>query len=446
MKKVFSLLACATVAFASCTLTKEDGTSGPVIVNPDDVLVGKTEVLDPDTQKVKLEQVGTKLMDVFPASEYEDLVEVSEVFASHCDRYYNDEDYDWTAFFEAFDEDWQKKMYESIKISDNKWETTMNYYLSNCTGVLTLGHDAAEYAEGKDIKVILEDVDGEDWEMTLVSKDLKKVFIGEWYDIWYDYNWNDDTYEYEQIENEDKYELTVEIPNSLTFDVKKGGKFFASVSMKFDYNISQDGLNYEQDRVAVITEVKIDDLALTLEKASVNAATGEIELKQSLTKSGMLVFSQSLSSKVLVELEEEDGEIVDAKVNESSANYELNILGELQFKGACSDLEKLAEKYEQDIDSERTCKGIAKDMTELLQLNVYYDCTSTVQARIEFEPMSEEDEYYGNEYYWIEPVIVFEDGSRYRFEKYFKERDFRDLIEKFDLFVYDYEDMVDSIY
>ena len=94
MKKVFSLLACATVAFASCTLTKEDGTSGPVIVNPDDVLVGKTEVLDPDTQKVKLEQVGTKLMDVFPASEYEDLVEVSEVFASHCDRYYNDEDYD----------------------------------------------------------------------------------------------------------------------------------------------------------------------------------------------------------------------------------------------------------------------------------------------------------------------------------------------------------------
>lgn len=437
MKKLFYLLAAAVVAFASCTLTKDDGTSGPVIVNPDDILVGKNEVLDPDTQKVKLEQVGLKLMDIFPASEYEDLVEISEVLVSHCDRYYNDEDYDWTAIYESFDEEWQKGIYETVKVGDNKWETTINLFLSNCTGVLTLGQDAAEYAEGKDTKVILEDVDGEDWEMTLVAKDLKKVFIAEWCE---------DPYEYEEIENEDQYELTVEIPNSLTFEVKKGGKFFASVSMKFDYNISQDGISYENDRVSVTTEVKIDDLALTLEKASVNAASGDIELKQKLTKGGMLIFSQTFSSKLLVEIEEEEGEIVGGDVNESTFAYELNILGELQLKGVCSDVKKLAEKTEQDIDSERTCKGIASDMTELLQLSLYYDCTSTVQAKVEFEPMSDEDEYYGGEYYWIEPVIVFEDGSRYSFEKYFRERDFRDLLDDFDLFVYDYEDMIESIY
>ena len=437
MKKLFYLLAAAVVAFASCTLTKDDGTSGPVIVNPDDILVGKNEVLDPDTQKVKLEQVGLKLMDIFPASEYEDLVEISEVLVSHCDRYYNDEDYDWTAIYESFDEEWQKGIYETVKVGDNKWETTINLFLSNCTGVLTLVQDAAEYAEGKDTKVILEDVDGEDWEMTLVAKDLKKVFIAEW---------NEDTYEYEEIENEEQYELTVEIPNSLTFEVKKGGKFFASVLMKFDYNISQDGISYENDRVSVTTEVKIDDLALTLEKASVNAASGDIELKQTLTKGGMLIFSQTFSSKLLVEIEEEEGEIVGGGVNESTVAYELNILGELQLKGVCSDVKELAEKAEQDIDSERTCKGIASDMTELLQLSLYYDCTSTVQAKVEFEPMSDEDEYYGGEYYWIEPVIVFEDGSRYSFEKYFRERDFRDLLDDFDLFVYDYEDMIESIY
>ena len=216
--------------------------------------------------------------------------------------------------------------------------------------------------------------------------------------------------------------------------------------MKFDYNISQDGISYENDRVSVTTEVKIDDLALTLEKASVNAASGDIELKQTLTKGGMLIFSQTFSSKLLVEIEEEEGEIVGGDVNESTFAYELNILGELQLKGVCSDVKKLAEKTEQDIDSERTCKGIASDMTELLQLSLYYDCTSTVQAKVEFEPMSEEDEYYGGEYYWIEPVIVFEDGSRYSFEKYFRERDFRDLLDDFDLFVYDYEDMIESIY
>ena len=74
MKKLFYLMSCALIAFAC---SKDNGTNGPVIVNKDDILVGKKEVLDPDTQKQKLEQVANKFIDLFPAKEYEDLIEVS---------------------------------------------------------------------------------------------------------------------------------------------------------------------------------------------------------------------------------------------------------------------------------------------------------------------------------------------------------------------------------
>ena len=53
---------------------------------------------------------------------------------------------------------------------------------------------------------------------------------------------------------------------------------------------------------------------------------------------------------------------------------------------------------------------------------------------------------YGEEYYWIEPVIVFDDGTRYFFYEYFDDRIFEDLVEDFEDFIYDYEDMVDEIY
>ena len=58
-------------------------------------------------------------------------------------------------------------------------------------------------------------------------------------------------------------------------------------------------------------------------------------------------------------------------------------------------------------------------MNSLYDIAVYYDGTSSKQASIEFEPMS----YWGDEY-WIEPILVFNDGTRYLFIDYFIEEDF----------------------
>lgn len=444
MKKLFYFLSCAMIAFAACSPEKE-GDGGPVIVNPDDILVGKNEVLDADTQKSKLEQIGNKLMSVFPAQEYEDMMELSEIIFSHCDKYFNDEYYDWSELDEVGD-DLYDDFYREDQKSAHKWEYTYTVFLSNCTGVVTLGKRGAEYQKSDETKLIIEDVEGEDWEAVLVAKNLKTVFLGEWLATWYNYEWDDESWEYVDVKYEDIYNITVEIPNSLTFDVSREGQFVASVTVNFDYRISNDGIDYDSDRIGVSVEMKVDDLVMTLEQASVDAATGEIVYSQSLTKGGMFIVSQKLSASAELELEEEDGEVVDAIVDNASANVEFNLLGELQLKGTCTDFVKLVETVDEEFDSERACERAAERATSLVEINVYYDCTPTVQAKIEFEPISEYDDYYGKEVYWIEPVIVFEDGSRYLFEKYFKERDFRDLIENFEDFVLDYEDMVEDIY
>ena len=87
---------------------------------------------------------------------------------------------------------------------------------------------------------------------------------------------------------------------------------------------------------------------------------------------------------------------------------------------------------------------MAEKASRLIDLGIYYDGTSTKQARIAFEVVVEED-FYG-EYYWIEPVLEFSDGTRYFFYDYFDDRIFENLVDDFQDFIYDYEDMVEDIY
>lgn len=436
MKKLFYLMSCALVAFAC---SKDNGTNGPVIVNKDDILVGKKEVLDPDTQKQKLEQVANKFIDLFPAKEYEGLIEVSAAFASHSDRYFNDESYDWSDL-EADFEGIFEKLYDEKQKSEYKWEYTYTLFLSNCTGTVTLGKRSAEYESSKDTKLIIEDVEGEDWELTLAYKNTKTVNFGEWVDTWYGYEYDYDKWEYVEVEYENLYKISVEIPESLTFEVKRDGKFFAKVTANFDYSISKDGVDYQKDRFAVSVEAEIDDLIFNVNKAEMNSETGDVSWNVSVKKGGMFLFSLAVSGHADMVYKEEDGEIVEAEAKSATMNMDFNLLGELQLKGSCSNLIDFSDLVDAYYENEKDCDRAARKATELLVLNVYYDCTPTVQAHIEVEPVYDYGEYF------LEPVIVFEDGSRYSFEKYFKERDFKELIDNFEDMIFDYEDMVEDIY
>ena len=436
MKKLFFLFLCVCIAAVSCDQKNADGTDGPVIINPGDIIVGKNDVLDDEAQKLKLEQVATKLMDMFPADEYEDMMELSKVMYSHCDRYFTDEDYDWSDLEDA-GEDIAETLYDEKQTGEYKWQYTYTLFLSNCTGIVTLDKNEARYEESDITKVIIKDVDGEDWEAVVTPKRLKKVFLGEVLETYYDY--------YEDIEYTDVYNVTVEIPASLSLEVKRNGRFFAEVEVKFDYEVSKDGVDIEKDRIGVEAEIKIDDLVLTLKNASYDASTGKVEFSQSLRKGDYFIFSQSLKGKAELEYDEDEDDYVYIEDWDGEVEVELNVLGELQIKGTCSDLNKLSGYLEDEFDSEKDCEKAAERVTRLVDLGVYYDGTSTRQASVEFDPVVE-DNGYGDEFYWIEPVLVFGDGSRYFFYDYFDDRIFEDLVEDFEDFINDYEDMVEDVY
>ena len=436
MKKLFFLFLFVCIAVVSCDQKNADGTDGPVIINPGDIIVGKNDVLDDEAQKLKLEQVATKLMDMFPADEYEDMMELSKVMYSHCDRYFTDEDYDWSDLEDA-GEDIAETLYDEKQTGEYKWQYTYTLFLSNCTGIVTLDKNEARYEESDITKVIIKDVDGEDWEAVVTPKRLKKVFLGEFLETYYDY--------YEDIEYTDVYNVTVEIPASLSLEVKRNGRFFAEVEVKFDYEVSKDGVDIEKDRIGVEAEIKIDDLVLTLKNASYDASTGKVEFSQSLRKGDYFIFSQSLKGKAELEYDEDEDDYVYIEDWDGEVEVELNVLGELQIKGTCSDLNKLSGYLEDEFDSEKDCEKAAERVTRLVDLGVYYDGTSTRQASVEFDPVVE-DNGYGDEFYWIEPVLVFGDGSRYFFYDYFDDRIFEDLVEDFEDFINDYEDMVEDVY
>lgn len=435
MKKLAVALMSVCVLASSCDKNlKIDESNGPSIVNPGDIIVENGEALKADTQKEKLEQVASKLMNEFDVKEYENLIEVSEVMFRHADKYYYDEDYDWSALEDPF-EDIAESLYDESNVGKNRWECTLTLFLSNCTGEVTLSKHEATYKESKKTKVVLKDVDGEDWEFEVTSKNLKEVYLGEYLDTYYNYDTGKDA--------TDAYYVSVEIPNSLTFSVTKGGKFFAEATVRFDYSISEDGLDIERDRIGVEVDLTIDDLTMLLKKASYDAATDKLEYSYAFKKGEVFILSQSVKASAKVDVDEDDDYYVEDW--DASVDVEMNILGEVQVKGTCTDANKLASYLDAYYETEKDCERAVNNANALIDLGVYYDCTDVKQASIEFDVVVDED-YYGYEDFWIEPVIVFEDGSSYLFYEYFDDRIFEVLAEDFEDFIFDYEEEFEDIY
>ena len=438
MKKAFFLIIGILAAICSCKPDAIEDPDGPSIINPDDIIVGDKETLEPDSQKEKLEQVATKMIDIFPADEYEDVMEMCAEAITHGESIFDD-DYDWSELEDVW-EDISEKFLTQEEISDYETRYFLYLFFSNCTGTVEFGEKKATYKKSSNTKAIFYGDNGEKWEAEITPKGLKEVYLGEWMDTYYDYYYDWETDTYEEYWYTEYYNVTVEVPSSLTASLKRDGKTIAEVSFSIDHNIGKDGVDIEKNYISASCEVIIDDLKYTVTQVMYNAKNGNAELTSSLYKGDIFIFSESFSGNASYDIDEE-GYIEDW--DGKTASFKLNILGEIQMTGSCSNIKRLSELADSDIRSENDLERCVNNMNSLIDIAVYYDGTSIKQAAIELEPMVEEDSYYGNSY-WIEPVIVFEDGSRYLFYEYFEEDDFQYLIKKFERLMENYESMVED--
>ena len=295
---------------------------------------------------------------------------------------------------------------------------------------MEFGEHKATYKKSSDTKVIYYEEDGTKWEVEITPKKLKEVYLGEWLDSYYDY---------EDVWYKEYYNVTVEVPGSLSASIKRNGKTFAAASFSIDHNFGKDGIDLEKDHITLSCELQFDDLKFNVSKAMYNAKSGDIEFSASIYKGDIFVCSVRFSGNGTYDLAE-DGDLLDWDAE--GFEFSTNLLGEIQIKGNCTDAVKLAEYADSYFESESELERVVNNINSIIEINVYYDGTSAKQAAIEMEPMVEKD-FYGY-YYWIEPVIVFNDGSRYLFYEYFDEDDFSYLIQKFERMIENYASLARS--
>lgn len=382
---------------------------------------GNTDITgDPEQAKNRLESTAVNLMETFPADEYEHMLELYQSLAEYGDEIF-DEDYDLDELENVFEE----KIDKTIKweeLSEYEYNCTLLILLSNWNGEIEFTDHKAYYNKSDKTRVTFRDGDNNVWTADLTFKDVTKEYLGEFVDYY--------------TEGYDAYDITVEIPATAELSVKKNGKFFADVTVKLEYGISEGGADLEKDHAGISTEIKIDDLSLSA-KASYDASSGEASFSETLKKDGEAILTSSISGKVTYRIDE-DYEFYD--VDPSSLKLNIDLMGELQIKGTCSDVDQLIGYADQDLESETDAERTAERMNELINIGLYYDGGNTKQGGVELEPFVDES---GQEYYYaVVPVVVFGDDTRYYLHEYFTEDAFGSLIERAENLLEDYEDLL----
>lgn len=115
----------------------------------------------------------------------------------------------------------------------------------------------------------------------------------------------------------------------------------------------------------------------------------------------------------------------------------LSIVASGDFRGMYDKYDELEGKY--DDNTKKFYEEVCKLINDSVVVAVSYNDTKEKVASIVVQVASYDD-YYGVEYY-IEPILLFPDGSKYAFEDYFTERAFGDLLDKLDELAEDVEDL-----
>lgn len=413
--------------------------------------------LQPSAQKAKIAEVGEKLMDMCPASDFEDIPEIMEGFA---EAYFTDE-YNWDAVSEWFDNaiDTAYKSEESYSFNGSsyttEWMSELIILLSNHTGYFTMGQNAVTVSSYDGLAAECY-VNGKKYVAEIKSSgkvtEAIYTFVDNWgysdsgyYDeekgCWVDFD------ELIDIIYNDTYKFKVGVPEKVTIDLTEDGASKAEIVVTFKPELTASGIDLTTDAFAVQASVKTYGYEMIISNASYNAATGKAEFKQELKKDGASMIKSSASGNVSLSwkegIDEESSWGWDdylyaevAKADSFEAN--LDIIGEIQVKGSCSDAFEAAESLDLIWDalynsgSETDAERHLNNLNSKIDFNVYYDGGSKKQASVEFDLQCYK--YDADEYWSLIPVIVFNDGSKYKIEEFFTENAFGDLIESFEAF------------
>ncbi len=450
MKKRWYLLLALPLVLGAPTVLSSCGDDEPDPIekpnNPDtpntpgDNNQGETK-LDSESQKLKLQATAQKFMKEVPADEMRNLSQLAD--------YVNDAYINNSKFSNDVVTDWFEKLIDSNLSPDGK-EDISNYWskeyykriieLSQFKGKFIAGKEGWTKSNADDLQFEFKDQNGITCVLTLkTSGKTAKVYVGEtWGDC---YSEKIEEINREYWKSVDVIEKNyVYVPEHITTTLLQGGNTLVSAEVNIDHSQFL-GPEYDLSKDAVSTNatVKINNYVWVVDRAAHNSKEGSAYVKGSMSKAGktLVSFEASAADTKL----DKDGELLQG----GAAKVSVNILGEVQIKGTCSNVKTFADyldKADQFEENESQFKSYVNQANSLLNLGIYFNGGSMRQAKVQLECF--EDGYANWKDWTYEPVLVFDDNSTYStFTAFFNETSFREVINSFEDLVRSYEKLIE---
>lgn len=451
--------------------------------------------LQPDDQKTKLEDVAVKLLEKTPASDMENLV---DLYNSFCQDYLED-DYDFSAL-ESFGEDALKDSYrpeerEYLDMKSNEYirESVINVAvaLSNHKGEFTFGRNAVVKENDSTFDGVKVNAQVGSKNYVFELKSSGKVTEASYNYLYFS---KEDAYGYwdESLQSwvdrevvrvwDEDYKFNIDVPEKIEIGLYEESKYVAKITINMTKNFSADGLNPAVDNFNANVKVEFNNgYALHIDKFAFDGAKKQAGSSFKFVKDGEALVSATASGDVelINSVREYEGdsysyEYTSVELKKAkNLSMSVDILGEVQMKGTCSNAKDASDALEaywdalRNWDDETGNEKTPDETTALrhlgnfnakINLGVYYDGTETRQATVVFEMDKYTEEAYWDRngdgvtneldaytYYDLIPVIVFGDGSRYTVEDYFTEEAFERLLDRVEDYEDDYNDLIGTI-
>lgn len=415
--------------------------------NPDSLVVAP--VSTPEEQKKVLEQTAIAVMDEVAASNFENVADLAEYLVEE----YSEDNYDYSNI-----EEWAEECYDALARTFVNTEVEEDYYedgewswgwvyiydhykvvcaASNFTGKFEAVKDTMgmwQYTEADDLSFHVQDAQGKPCVLRLATSGQTKLVH-----LFGEYDWVDDSYGNDvDTTYYDVNDWYVHIPEVLDITLTQDGDELAKVSYKVDLSsIEGDEFDLSKDKLNMTAAIEFNGYSLVVDNCKY------------APKNGTAVAANfKKGNKSLISLEASaDIDVTNDAFNGSKNNkVEIDVMGVVQVKGAIdSDVYDLLEAYEDAIyaDSVADFRNHLDRINELVDLNLYYYNSSTPAAKFELRLFESEDVDY-EEYWYIEPVIVFNDETSYALGEYFNEEDFEKLLNAIEKLVNDYDDLIEE--
>lgn len=438
------LLALAlTSTFSACSDSKGDEEDG----GDDGGL--PAGALTPEENKERLSQIGKDFINAIPASDFNELDQLAtHIKNNYCSTDYQVEDV----------ENWADRCFKSL--IESTWTgdvtgyatyeyTRRIYELSKFRGHLTYNGSYWEVQEGtSDLQATCTDQNGQQVVARLTTSGaVKKVYIGE-IEMDEDYSSYWGLYEMD--------EAYAVIPENITITLTRGNQALVNVTVTTDLSsVSGENFDLSKDGAVVTVRAQLAGYDINCQRIAAKANTaGGLYAKFTVSKGGRSLLVAETQGNVnysgsnLVWSEDTDVDEFEENVQNFGGKVtgvSCDIMGRLQVRGYCTDARALADAFENAEDNKRNAEAVrnyAKTANDCFAAAFYYDGTDVPQGAMEFEAVANST----GEKYYIEPVIVFADGSRYNMtnESYFNEENFKSLVDLFDSLANGYEDMVEK--